>query len=197
MSKYIYDDIQQKFDIENALTIQKMEWADGNEANEDRIGYFVTGCNGIELASAESYICGVTIQNQTFLSPDENDPKWCVVQSLGVCTVRDNGSLVAGESCMPGNGGIAVKSNNNFGYRVLKRIDDNHIQIMIAPNNDMVQRIKNDVTSVSSSIDTKLNRTTAVNTSNTNYTTSIARGISLTTETPTSITNGCIVGVYE
>lgn len=50
---------------------------------------------------------------------------------------------------------------------------------------------------VDTSINIKNNRTTAVNFADTNYTISMARGISLQTTVPTSIPNGCIVGVYE
>lgn len=46
-------------------------------------------------------------------------------------------------------------------------------------------------------INNKINRTTAVNAADTNYTTKMARGISLETSTPSSITNGCIVLVYS
>lgn len=48
-----------------------------------------------------------------------------------------------------------------------------------------------------SDINAQLNRTTAVNKADTNYTKKMARGISLETSTPTSITNGCIVLVYN
>lgn len=145
MSKYIYDEYKQKFDIEDALTIVKGKWADGNINNEDRIGYFVTSDNDkneVEIANADSYICGVTIQNETFLYPDSDDPSYCIVQSLGLCMVKDDGTLAPGDKCMPNDLGIAVRSSNNLGYRVVNRIDDNHIQIIVAPNNDMVQRIK-------------------------------------------------------
>lgn len=40
------------------------------------------------------------------------------------------------------------------------------------------------------------NRKTSVEVADTNYTTSMGRGIALQTTVPTSINNGCIVGVY-
>lgn len=147
LSKYIYDEFKQKFDIEDALTITKGKWADNNEDNEDRIGYFVTldnVSNEVEIANSDSYICGVTIQNDTFLYPDVDDPKYCVVQSLGLCAVRDDGTLQAGEKCMPSDTGIAVRSSNSLGYRVVGRIDEERVGIIMIPNSDMIQRIKDD-----------------------------------------------------
>ena len=42
-----------------------------------------------------------------------------------------------------------------------------------------------------------LNRTTTVNTADTNYTTYMARGIALVTSAPSSLTNGCCAFVYS
>ncbi len=143
--KYIYDELEQKFDIEDALTITKGVWADENIDGDDRVGLFVTldnENNEIDIANADSYICGVTVKNDTFLYPHAADPKYCVVQSLGLVMIKDDGTLEAGDKCMPAAGGIATKSSNNLGYRVVGRVDDTHIQIIVVPNNDMVQRIK-------------------------------------------------------
>ena len=41
-----------------------------------------------------------------------------------------------------------------------------------------------------------LNRTTTVNTADTNYTTYMARGVALVTSAPSSLTNGCCAFVY-
>ncbi len=54
------------------------------------------------------------------------------------------------------------------------------------------ERIK--MTSVQSAIN---NRSTNVSSSHTGYTSTVGRGISLQTATPSSITNGCIVLVYS
>ena len=151
MAKFIYDEAHQIFDIEDALTISKGIWSDNNVLGKDRVGLFVTSAgdgNKVSVAGTDSYICGVTVENDTFLGADKNDVKYCVVQSMGVCTVKDDGTLVAGEKCMPTAGGTAVKSSNDLGYRVVGRVDSTHVQIIISPNNDMIQRIKNDVSKI-------------------------------------------------
>lgn len=203
IGKFIYDENKQRLNIEDALTITKGKWADGNELNEDRVGYFVTSDNEnneIEIATATSYICGVTIKDDTFLYPDLDDPSYCVVQSLGLCTVKDDGSLSPGDKCMPSDKGIAVRSSNNLGYRVVSRVDDNLIKIIVAPNNDMVQRIKGEVVTINATQTISGDKTFAGNAimkEDSDYTTSRARNISIETEKPTSIPDGCIVGVIE
>lgn len=145
MAKYVIGENKEVFDIEDALTITKGEWADENPDGQNRLYRFVTAnsdWNKVTLANANSYICGVTVKNDSFLGSDQHDTKYCVVQSLGICQVEDDGTLIVGNKCMPSNDGKAVKSSNNLGYRVIGRVDDTHVQIIMSPNNDMVQRIK-------------------------------------------------------
>lgn len=147
MAKYVIGENKEVFDIEEALTITKGEWADGNPNDQYRLYRFVTADNDgnkVELANANSYVCGVTVRNDSFLGQDRTNAKYCVVQSLGICVVEDNGNLFAGNKCMPTNNGKATLSNNNLGYRVIERVDENHVKIIMSPNNDMIQRIKND-----------------------------------------------------
>lgn len=145
MSKFIFDENHSRFDIGEALTITKGVWSDGNPRKQNRIGLFVTSGNDeneVEIASEGSYICGVTVRNDPFLGLDADDPKYCVVQSLGLCVVKDDGTLQKGDKCMPSNGGIAIVSLNELGFRVVERVDANHVKIIVSPNNDMIQRIK-------------------------------------------------------
>ena len=127
------------------------EWVDGNPKNEDRTGRFVTSSNNsnkIELANADSYIAGVS---ETY----EGNTKKVKVNPIGLTTVKDDGTLSVGDKCMPSTNGVAVKSSNNLGYRVVARIDNTHVQIIASPNNDMVQRIKVDM-------DKKLNEASVI-----------------------------------
>lgn len=117
------------------------EWLDGNPKNEDRTGRFVTSSNSlnkIELANADSYVVGIS-------EAYEGSTKKVKVNPIGLTNVLDNGKLAVGDKCMPSTNGVAVKSNNNLGYRVVARIDNTHVQIIASPNNDMVQRIKVDM----------------------------------------------------
>lgn len=117
------------------------EWSDGNPNNEDRTGRFVTSSNNsnkIELANADSYVSGVS-------EAYEGNTKKAKVNPIGLSVVQDDGTLVAGDKCMPSTNGIAKKSSNNLGYRVVGRVDNKHVQVIVSPNNDMVQRIKANV----------------------------------------------------
>lgn len=155
MSKFVYDDNHQRFDIEEALTITKGVWGDNNPTGADRIGLFVTSSNDnydVMIANSNSYLSGVTVKNDAFLGGD-TDAKYCVVQSLGVCTIQTAETVVAGDKVMPNDQGKAVKSNNDLGFRVVEVLEGNKAKIIFAPNNDMVQRIKADVQAVEASLD--------------------------------------------
>lgn len=148
MSKFIFDESNQRFDIEDALTINKGRWSDGNPNEEDRIGYFVTSANDVnEVAIADNtdYICGVTVRNDAFLGVGASYAD-CVVQTLGLCKVRfeEGTTFNVGDKVMPNENGIATKSITGLGYRVVG-IEDDRLSIIIAPNNDMIHRVKVDI----------------------------------------------------
>lgn len=114
------------------------EWEDGNTSAEDRTGRFVASSNNenkIKLADATSYVAGVS---EAY--PD--DITKAKVNPIGLTTVIDDGTLKPGDKCMPTTNGIATKSSNNLGYRVVGRVDSTHVRIIVAPNNDMVQRLE-------------------------------------------------------
>ena len=151
MSKFIYDEAHQRLDIENALTINKARWTDGNSSGEDRIGYFVTSANDaneVAIAKADDYVCGVTVKNDAFLGVGATSED-CVVQVLGLCKVRFDSKVIfnVGDKVMPNANGVAVKSTNNLGYRVVE-VGDDRLSILISPNNDMISRIKDDVDAI-------------------------------------------------
>ena len=58
----------------------------------------------------------------------EDRPEWVAVGLIGKLVVIDDGTCQAGGYCKVANGGTATLSEN--GWKVLKRIDDNHIQIL-------------------------------------------------------------------
>lgn len=60
--------------------------------------------------------------------PRSQRPEWAVIGMIGRLIVRDDGSCIPGKHCMSNGDGIATAST--FGYRVLKRLDDSHIQIL-------------------------------------------------------------------
>lgn len=60
--------------------------------------------------------------------PRSQRPEWAVIGMLGRLIVRDDGSCVPGKYCTSNEDGIATASS--VGYRVLKRLDESHIQIL-------------------------------------------------------------------
>lgn len=144
MSKYVFGENKEAFDIEDALTITKGIWSEGNRNNENRLHRFVTPSNEgyeVEIADSNSIVCGVTISNDSFLGSDKTNPRYCVIQSLGVCIVEDDGTVSNGDRCMPNDEGKATKVTGGLGYRVVDRIDENHVQILMSPHNDMIHRL--------------------------------------------------------
>lgn len=50
---------------------------------------------------------------------------------MGKLVAIDDGSCEVGGWCTAGNGGIATKSEQNTKFYVMKRIDQNHIKVLI------------------------------------------------------------------
>lgn len=167
MANYVIDKKKCLIPSYDAETIEHIsgyfvgEWSDGNPDGEDRTGRFVVSANEgnkIELADADGYVCGIS-------EAYEGDTTRAKVNPIGVSTVQDNGALSVGDKCMPGAAGIAIKSSNNLGYIVVSRVDSTHVQIIAAPNNDMVKRIKDDndkqdilINNIKKSVNTKQNK---------------------------------------
>lgn len=171
---------------------EMFEWLDGNIANEDRIGKFVTlEGDKIKLAtSQDDYILGVVSGNpsvigdshsdqwaymfeqdifgrpiyETVTIPEEKDDdgniiveehteeqlkvskqydntqpyiardkrkEWVAVGLLGKLICIDDGTSEINGYVKPNENSIATYSEEKTKYRVMKRIDETHIQIMI------------------------------------------------------------------
>lgn len=128
------------------------DWADGNPDGAERKGHFVTvvsGSNDIEIANSASAITGVITDSAGFIGNyskgAESDASKGLVGIIGQITVIDNGTCEVGQRCMPADDGTAVPSENTCGYKVIDRVDANHVKIMVAPALDMIQRIRTDV----------------------------------------------------
>jgi hypothetical protein len=127
-------------------------WDDGNPSNEDRLYRFVTivGDNReIGIANSTSQIVGTSnkMENVGFLGNytqgAESDTSKVVVSILGVAFVKTNdNTIVANDRVMSDDNGYAVKSTNDLGYRVLSVFEDGLLEIVVSPNTDMIQRIK-------------------------------------------------------
>ncbi len=171
---------------------EMFEWLDGNIANEDRIGKFVTlDGDKIKLATSQNdYILGVVSGNpsvigdshsdqwaymfeqdifgrpiyETVTIPEEKDDdgniiveehteeqlkvskqydntqpyiardkrkEWVAVGLLGKLICIDDGTSEINGYVKPNENSIATHSEEKTKYRVMKRIDETHIQIMI------------------------------------------------------------------
>ncbi len=63
--------------------------------------------------------------------PRSQRPEWAAVGMMGKLVVDDDGSCVPDGWCTAGEGGIAVRSDTPTRYRVMCRVDANHIRILI------------------------------------------------------------------
>lgn len=65
---------------------------------------------------------------QKYISRDSR-PEWSAVSCVGRLVTVDDGTCVPNGYCKPKSGGIATASDSNTGFRVMKRIDDNHVLV--------------------------------------------------------------------
>lgn len=63
--------------------------------------------------------------------PRSERSEWDAVGMMGKLVVIDDGTCKENEYCIPTTGGIATKSNNKLGFRVLSRLDNTHIKILL------------------------------------------------------------------
>ena len=129
-----------------------LEWDDGNPNIENRSCRFVqlaNGTNKITFATSTSNVYGVTTTCAAFIENfGVHNEHTSAVGILGIVSVIDNGSCTVGKTCMPDDSGYATPSSNDLGFRVIKRISSDKIQVAIKPNDDTIQRLRNDIDSV-------------------------------------------------
>lgn len=122
----------------------------GNSASEEWQGKYLTDIFGtkllqeVEVSEEVDEITGKVIipastTTQYVINPDydpnkeyimrENRKEWGIVGLLGQIVMIDDGTCVVGSYVKPSINGIGTASNN--GYRVMKRIDENHIKVLV------------------------------------------------------------------
>ena len=67
---------------------------------------------------------------QTYI-PRTKRPEWACVGMLGVVTAMDDGSCEVNGWCAPAAGGIAAKGTQRTKFRVVARLDESHVRILI------------------------------------------------------------------
>lgn len=66
-------------------------------------------------------------------NPRTKRPEWDAVGLIGKLVAIDNGTCKVNGWATVGNGGIAIESAERTKYRVMKRLDGTHVQILILP----------------------------------------------------------------
>lgn len=69
-------------------------------------------------------------ESQEYIERDKRK-EWSCVGFMGKLVVKDDGTCVSGGFCKCNNDGIATNSLNSTRYRVLKRLDNSHIKVLI------------------------------------------------------------------
>lgn len=67
---------------------------------------------------------------QTYI-PRSKRPEWNYVGMMGKLVVVDDGTCEIDGYCKSGNKGVATKSDTETKFRVMKRLDDTHIQVLV------------------------------------------------------------------
>lgn len=63
--------------------------------------------------------------------PRSERPEWITVGMLGKLVMKDDGTCIPNSYCKPSTDGIATHSDEETRFRVMKRIDENHIKVLI------------------------------------------------------------------
>ena len=63
--------------------------------------------------------------------PRSQRPEWAAVGLVGKLVVIDDGSCKRNGYCKVGEGGIATNSEQQTRFRVMERLNENHIKIMM------------------------------------------------------------------
>lgn len=112
----------------------------GDSYEDQWQGQYLTDIYG-ELLTEDYTDADGTTRKVWVLNPDYNPDKpyvprserreWSAVGMMGKLIVIDDGTCRPNDYCVPTTGGIATKSEGRVGYRVLFRIDDTHIKVLI------------------------------------------------------------------
>ena len=63
----------------------------------------------------------------------------------GVMRVKDNGMCQVGDYVIPGDNGLAIPSGNDAGYKVTARYSKNLIEVLMAHDAEMINRLKKEI----------------------------------------------------
>lgn len=103
----------------------------GDACTDDWYGKYVTDVFGARVMENGAFKLSDDFdikQDEKYISRLER-PEWATVGLTGKLIVIDDGSCEVNGYCYPSENGIATKADK--GYRVMSRIDENHVKIML------------------------------------------------------------------
>ena len=103
-----------------------------NASTDDWCGKYVTDEFGARVIEDGEWIISDDFdesQDKNYTSRLER-PEWGVVGHSGIVIARDDGTCEVNSYCVPNDNGVATKAK--AGYRVMKRISENIIQIFVS-----------------------------------------------------------------
>lgn len=126
------------------------EWEDGNPRNEDRTCLFVSivsGTRKIKKAMRGEDILGITSIDASIIGNAryKDEKTYSAVGMTGVMRLRDNGNCKVGDYVVPADNGLAMPSDNDVGYKVTARYEDNLIEVLMAHDSEMISRTKDEL----------------------------------------------------
>lgn len=84
-----------------------------------------------EAYEDKTFVLNPSYDSAQIYIPRTKRKEWATIGIVGKLVVIDDGTCVVNRYCYPSQNGVATNSMDITNYRVLKRIDENHIQVFI------------------------------------------------------------------
>lgn len=156
------ESLQRRYSSENGLG-EFRKWNDENPSWEDRSGYFVkivVGTENVALCTNDDDVYGVCVKSSGFVGNQDatdksDDPIYALVGISGALRVRTDGTASVGDYVVPNELGVAIKSDNNCGYKVVSKgsyATYEYVTIAVTPQNDKINKIYGTLMSTEGSV---------------------------------------------
>ena len=143
--------VKRIYSSENGLG-EFRKWNDENPKWTDRSGYFVklvVGTENVDFCTDDDDVYGVSVMRSGFVGGQDatdksDDPLYALVGITGTLRVRTDGTANIGDYVVPNELGVATKSENNCGYKVVSKGSYStyeYITIAVTPQNDKINKI--------------------------------------------------------
>lgn len=143
--------VKRIYSSENGLG-EFRKWNDENPEWTDRSGYFVklvVGTENVDFCTNDDDVYGVSVMRSGFVGGQDatdksDDPLYALVGITGTLRVRTDGTANIGDYVVPNELGVATKSENSCGYKVVSKgsyATYEYITIAVTPQNDKINKI--------------------------------------------------------